>query len=130
MKISSGLDLVEIERFRQLNPEILKRFYQRVFTPAEIAYIGSRFDHAAGIFSAKEAVVKALGCGIGPVGWQEVEILHSDEGAPQVQLHGSAAELANKMGIQQCSLSISHTKDFANAVAVILLNDQGENRAA
>ena len=90
MRIATGIDLVEIARFRQLKPEILARFYQRVFTPGEIAYIGQRFEAAAGIFSAKEAVVKALGCGIGPVSWQEIEIHHNAEGMPQVELHGSA----------------------------------------
>jgi phosphopantetheine--protein transferase-like protein len=125
MRISSGIDLVEIARFRQLKPEILARFYKRVFTPAEIAYIGKRFEAAAGIFSAKEAVVKALGCGIGPVSWQEIEIWHNAEGTPHVELHGNALELATRMGMQQCSLSISHTQNYANAVAVALLDEEG-----
>lgn len=124
MRIATGIDLVEIVRFRQLKPEILARFYRRVFTPAEIAYIGKRFEAAAGIFSAKEAVVKALGCGIGPVSWQEIEIHHSAEGMPQVELHGSALNLANQMGMQQCSLSISHTQEYANAMAVLLLDEE------
>ena len=76
-RITSGIDLVEIERFRQLKPEILERFYKRVFTPGEIEHIGGSFERAAGLFAAKEAIVKALGCGIGPVSWQEVEILHN-----------------------------------------------------
>ena len=128
MRITSGIDLVEIDRFRQLKPEILTRFYQRVFTPAEITYIGQRFEAAAGIFSAKEAVVKALGCGIGPVSWQDVEIRHNEEGTPQVQLHGSALQLAKRMGVQQWSLSISHTREYANAMAVALLEDEGSNK--
>jgi holo-[acyl-carrier protein] synthase len=128
MRITSGLDLVEIARFRELNPAIRERFYQRVFTPAEIDYIGKRFEAAAGIFSAKEAVVKALGCGIGPVSWQEVEILHSAEGAPQVQLHGQALQLANQIGMLQCSLSLSHTREYASAVAVALLEEEGTSK--
>ena len=125
MRISSGIDLVEIARFRQLKPEILARFYQRVFTPAEITYIGRRFEAAAGIFAAKEAVVKALGCGIGPVSWQEIEIRHNPDGMPQVELHGSALDLAHRIGLQQWSLSISHTHEYANAVAVALLDKEG-----
>jgi len=70
--IFSGIDLVEIGRFSRLDPAIRKRFYARVFTPEELGYIGELFNKAAGIFAAKEAVAKALGCGIGPISWQEI----------------------------------------------------------
>lgn len=121
MKIASGIDLVEIERFRQLKPEILKRFFERVYTPAEREHIGASFERAAGLFAAKEAVVKALGCGIGPVGWQEVEIRHQGEGNPVASLHGRAAALAKEKGILDVSLSISHTREHATAVAVAIM---------
>ena len=122
MEITSGIDLVEVERFRQLKPEILKRFYQRVFTQHERAYIASSFERAAGLFAAKEAIVKALGCGIGPVSWQEVEITHTAENQPLVRLSSNAAALAERMAIRQWSLSISHTKDHATAMAVALMD--------
>ncbi len=121
MKIASGIDLVEIERFRQLKPEILKRFFERVYTPAEREHIGASFERAAGLFAAKEALVKALGCGIGPVGWQEVEIRHQGEGNPVASLHGRAAALAKEKGILDVSLSISHTREHATAVAVAIM---------
>ena len=124
MKIASGIDLVEVERFRQLKPEILKRFYDRVFTPAERQHIGNSFERAAGIFAAKEAMVKALGCGIGPVGWQEVEIEHESEGNPVARLYGRAATLAQRKGINEISISISHTREHATAVAVAMLDDK------
>ena len=87
MEIATGIDLVEIRRFRELKPEILARFYRRVYTRSEREYIGDSFERAAGLFAAKEAVVKAMGCGIGPVGWQDVEIIHSNEKQPFVRLH-------------------------------------------
>ena len=121
MEITSGIDLVEVERFRQLKPEILKRFYQRVFTQHERDYISASFERAAGLFAAKEAIVKALGCGIGPVSWQEVEITHTAENQPLVRLSSNAAALADRMAIRQWSLSISHTKDHATAMAVALI---------
>jgi len=120
--ITTGIDLVEIERFRQLKPEILKRFYHRVFSPAELAYINHSFERAAGIFAAKEAVVKALGCGIGPVSWQEVVIEHTANGNPSIQLGSQPARIAHNMGIEDWSLSISHTRDYATAIAVALVN--------
>ncbi|NPV41032.1 MAG: holo-ACP synthase [Anaerolineae bacterium] len=125
MKIASGIDLVEIERFRQLKPEILKRFFERVYTSAEREHIGASFERAAGLFAAKEALVKALGCGIGPVGWQEVEIRHQGEGNPVASLHGRAANLAQEMGILDISLSISHTREHATAVAVAIMEERG-----
>lgn len=121
MSITSGIDLVEVERFRQLKPEILKRFYSRVFTKSEQEHIGSSFERAAGLFAAKEAIVKALGCGIGPVSWQEVEVMHNTEGNPQVQLHNSALDMAKTMAIVQWSLSISHTRQHATATAIALI---------
>jgi phosphopantetheine--protein transferase-like protein len=122
-RIASGIDLVEIDRFRQLKPAILERFNKRVFTPAEIEHIGGSFERAAGLFAAKEAIVKALGCGIGPVSWQEVEIRHNEQGNPLVQLHGAAVKAANEMGNMQWSLSISHTRQHATAIAIALLEE-------
>lgn len=122
-KITSGIDLVEIERFRQLKPEIQKRFYRRVFTPAELEHIGSSFERAAGMFAAKEAVVKALGCGIGPVSWQDVEIDHQADGNPLLCLHNAADKIAANMGIAQWSISISHTRQHATAIAIALISE-------
>ena len=61
MEIFSGIDLVEIDRFRQLNPAIRMRFFKRVFTVDELTYIQDMDQRAAGIFAAKEACAKSLG---------------------------------------------------------------------
>ena len=117
-KLFSGIDLVEVARFRELNPQILKRFFTRVFTEDERRYITGSFERAAGIFAAKEALVKALGCGIGPVSWQEVVIRYEDTGKPLLELKGKAKDAEQALGISGWSLSISHTKSNAVAVAV------------
>jgi len=117
-RIFSGIDLVEIQRFRDLNPLILNRFFERVFTPAEITYINGSFSRAAGIFAAKEAAVKALGSGIGPIRWHDVEIDRTVEKQPLLKLHGPAQERARKMCISEWSISITHTKSTAAAVAI------------
>ena len=119
-KLFSGIDLVEIARFRELDPKILKRFYARVFTPGERAYIGGSFERAAGIFAAKEALVKALGCGIGLVTWQEVGIGYDAQGKPLPELTGSAKKAEQVLGISAWSISISHTRSNAVAVAVAI----------
>jgi holo-[acyl-carrier protein] synthase len=117
-KLFSGIDLVEIAHFRELDPKILKRFYARVFTTDERAYIGGSFERAAGIFAAKEALVKALGCGIGLVTWQEVAIRYDTRGKPLPELTGNAKAAEDRLGIVEWSVSISHTKSNAVAVAV------------
>ena len=121
-RVLSGLDLVEIERFRQLNAAIRVRFYERVFSAGERAHIGDSFQRAAGLFAAKEAAVKALGCGIGPVSWQEIGVHYSLDGQPELELSGAAAELARQAGISSWSLSITHTRQVAAAVAVALVD--------
>jgi len=129
-----GFDLVEMRRFEQAlarHPRLL----ERVFTVAEIAYCQSRarpVRHFAARFCAKEAVGKLLGVGI--TAWQEIEITsgQGDAGGlvvaasktgerPQVALRGRALEEARRAGIEQVSVSLSHTDCFAGACAVALL---------
>lgn len=116
--LRTGIDLVEINRLETLNPAIRRRFLERVFTPQELADAQGRIDTLCGRFAAKEAVVKALGSGIGPVTWQEIEILRGAEGEPQLQLHGEAQRRATALDLGTWSISISHTRDYAVAVAV------------
>lgn len=120
LQVVSGIDLVEIVRFRELKPEIWSRFARRVFTEEEREYIGTSFERAAGIFSAKESIAKALGCGIGAISWKDISVSHGEAGNPQVVLRKGAADLAEQLGITSWSLSISHTQSSACAVAVAL----------
>jgi holo-[acyl-carrier protein] synthase len=110
--------MVEIARFTDLNPAIRRRFIQRVFTPAEITLCGDRDDHLAGRFAVKEAVAKTLGCGIGPVSWQEIETLSDENRAPDLHLHGQALRTANELKLSLWSVSITHTQELAMAFVV------------
>lgn len=116
--IYTGIDLVEIERFKNLKPEIKTRFSKRVFSEEERAYIGNSDSRAAGIFAAKEATAKALGCGIGPISWQDITISHTDEKQPILSLHNNAKSISDNKGIHGWSVSIAHTKRTAAAVAI------------
>lgn len=120
MLLRSGIDLVEINRFEALNPAIRERFLQRVFTENEIRDSGTSIASLAGRFAAKEAVAKALGCGIGPVAWREIEILQGEHGEPLLKLHGKALELAQQTGLHTWSISITHTTSVAAASAVAI----------
>lgn len=124
MKLHTGIDLLEIERIRNVLSQHGERFLARVYTPAEVVLCAGRAEALAGRLAAKEAVSKALGCGIGKVGWKEIEILADEEKAPKLYLHGAAAQKAQQLGLADWSVSISHSRDYAVAVAVALMRGQ------
>ncbi len=115
--LRTGIDLIEVDRFTKQKPEIRDRFISRVFTEAEQAYCKGMDQHLAGRFAAKEAISKALGCGIGEISWKEIEILNDESGMPVVHLHGKAALRAEQLGLETWSVSITHLKEYAAAAA-------------
>jgi holo-[acyl-carrier protein] synthase len=120
MIVRTGVDIIEISRFESQRPALRSRFFQRVFTTRELSLIHNSFSSAAGKFAAKEAVAKALGCGIGEVRWQDIEILQGSSGEPHLFLHEKAAAISNSMGLESWSLSISHSRQNAVAFAVAI----------
>lgn len=120
MILRTGVDLIEIDRLETLNPAIRARFLRRVYTEKELEDSGMVWASLAGRFAAKEAVAKALGCGIGPVGWKEIEVLRGPQGEPMLELHGAAQQMASQLKLDTWSISISHTRTHAVAVAVAL----------
>ncbi len=117
-----GTDLCDISRIQKAMEKA--RFVERVFTPAERAFLESRgkgrAQSAAAMFAAKEAVVKALGTGFsGGIMPEMVEILHDDLGAPRVRLLDRAEQRMKAMGAEEIVLSLSHERGLAMAVAVI-----------
>lgn len=119
-KLRTGIDLIELSRLEELRPEIALRFQQRVFTQSELDEANGSTQFLSGRFAAKEAVAKALGSGIGPVSWQEIEIERAVNGEPVLRLHGQAAQLAANLGLTTWAISISHSRTHATAVAVAL----------
>jgi holo-[acyl-carrier protein] synthase len=120
MILRNGIDLVEIKRFEQLQPAIFMRFIERVYTPQELVEADNSLEYLAGRFAAKEAVVKTLGTGIGPIGWKEVEILSDEKGRPILSLTGRAKEFADDLGLEIWSVSISHSHAYAIAQVVAI----------
>ena len=122
MRLSTGIDLVEIARLEEAITRHGKRFLERIYTAGELAEMGRNLPSLAGRFAAKEAVAKALGTGIGLVAWREIEVLHGPQREPVLHLHGAAASRANVLGLYTWSISLSHTRTHAVAVAVGLGN--------
>jgi len=118
MILRTGIDLIEIERIDQIQPTIRERFLKRVFTRRELEQAGCSSASLAGRFAVKEAVAKALGCGIGAVGWQSIEVQRGPQGEPKLILHNKAKALAETLGLTSWSISISHSRTHAVAMAV------------
>ncbi len=116
-EIVTGIDLIEIERFQSAIDRHGDRLLNKIFTPLELSDVGDKPASLAARFAAKEAVAKSLGTGIGPIGWQEIEIIRADTGQPILQLAGEAAQLASQRGLSNWSISLSHTRTYAVAVA-------------
>jgi len=89
IKVFTGIDMVEIPRLDGVLRRHGDRFLQRVFTANELSEAGNRTTSLAARFAAKEAVAKALGTGIGRVGWQDIEVLRDFEGQPILHLYGA-----------------------------------------
>jgi holo-[acyl-carrier protein] synthase len=113
-----GIDLVDIDRIIAVLERFPNRFRERVLTEAEARYCGNKVDRIAGRWAAKEAISKVLGLGVRGVGWREIEILPNWAGAPQVRLHARAAARAAKLDLEDVTVSISHERKMATAVAI------------
>ena len=118
VKIASGIDIVEIEHFQAAVTRHGQRFLERIFTETELSDAGENIASLAARFAAKEAVAKALGTGIGPVGWREIEILRGEARRPVLHLCGAAQRLSAELGLTEWSISLSHTAGTAAAVAM------------
>ena len=118
--LATGVDLIEVERIQLTIARYGERFLQRVFTAGELLEVGGNPASLAGRFAAKEAVAKALGTGIGPVAWREIEILRGPAREPVLHLHGEAKRLADEQNLITWSVSLSHVQSMAIALAVAL----------
>ena len=117
-RVVTGIDMVEIPRLDDVLERHGDRFLYRVFTSNELSEAGNRTSSLAARFAAKEAVAKALGKGIGRVGWRDIEVLRNVEGQPTLHLHGAAAQLAADLSISTWSISLTHTQHTAAAVVI------------
>jgi holo-[acyl-carrier protein] synthase len=115
-----GIDLIEIDRVRKALERHGDGFRGRCFTDDERAYCDSKpnpAQHYAGRFAAKEAVGKALGSGV-YFTWREIEIRGRPK--PGVHLSGWTAAFAEHVGAARIELSMTHSRELAAAIAVVV----------
>ena len=121
--LGHGIDIVETARVKRLVDEHGQRFLDRCFTPAEQAYCAASpkryYEHLAGRFAAKEAVLKVLGTGWrGGIMWTDIEVLKELSGQPKIRLTGECLRIAMELGIRRWHVSISHIETHATASAI------------
>jgi holo-[acyl-carrier protein] synthase len=123
MLLGIGIDIIEVHRIKASHERFGDRFLNRVLRPDEIQYCLSHRDPApflAARFAAKEAVSKAFGTGIGAqLTWQDMEVRRKPSGEPFVVLHGAGQELMASRGGKALLLSLSHTENYAAAIATL-----------
>lgn len=122
--LGAGLDLVETGRMRAMIDRWGSRFRDRVFTSGEQTYCESKAvptRHYAGRWAIKEAVSKAFGTGISPaIAWLDIEVVNDPEsGAPRARLSWKGRELARTRGVAGILVSLSHTRHYAVAQAIL-----------
>ena len=128
LKLRVGVDAVGVARLERLVAGDERR-QAALFTERELAYCrGKRrcYEHMAARFAAKEAVLKAFGTGISQrMRWTDVEVVNEPSGRPQVHLGGAVASFAERHGLKDLDVSLTHTDDLAFAHAVSVWQGRG-----
>jgi holo-[acyl-carrier protein] synthase len=124
MILGTGVDIVEISRIRKAAGKWNSKFLDRVFTEGELDYARNKkflYQHLAARFAAKEAVLKAFGDeSINRMEWKEIEIVNNKDGKPVVKLAGEARRTMLKKKVSDIIISLSHTKNYAVANAILV----------
>jgi holo-[acyl-carrier protein] synthase len=127
MVIGIGIDIIEIDRVKESVDKYGEHFLQKIYTEKELNYCLNKTDkyqHLAARFAAKEAVYKALSSGWNEnIGWKNIEITNLPNGMPVVTLNGDVKNfLTNQKNLK---ISISHSRDYVAAVAIIYKESNG-----
>lgn len=115
-----GNDITDCGRIKQMMRKFGDLFLDHLLTPKEKAESKGRFSYCAGRWAAKEAVSKALGCGIGGnCAFTDIEIIDNESGKPEVKLSGAAELTAKRLKVDRIHLSISHERHYAVATVIL-----------
>ena len=122
MIVGMGIDLEEVDRVKGAIERQGERFLKRIYTQRERAYceqFKDKYERYAGRFAVKEAAMKALGTGWSRgVRWVDIEILRLPGGRPKLELKGQALRLAERLGVKNIAMSITHTPKQAWAQVI------------
>jgi holo-[acyl-carrier protein] synthase len=120
--VGTGIDIAEVDRITAAIKRHGAPILRRLYTPREISYCESRrnkFERYAARFAAKEAGMKALGTGWAHgVRWRDIEVANTPGGKPTLRLAGIAQQVAERLGVKNISLSITHSGNIALAQVI------------
>src|ERR1039458_5476738 len=123
MIVGTVIGLAEGNRIRQAVERYGQRFLERIYTPAEIAYVerkANRFERYAARFAAKEAGMKAIGTGWRHgVRWQDFEVANLPSGRPTLRLHGEAERKSTCLNSSHLGISLTHTAELGMAHVIL-----------
>lgn len=118
-----GTDIVEISRIRKLLQKNSTEFLSRIFTESELREASAKKNSAeylAGRWAVKEALSKALGCGIGAeCNWKDINTTNNARGAPKTSLSGAASKTSLGKKVKKIHVSISHERNFASSTVIL-----------
>lgn len=130
MKITTGIDIIEVERIKKAIEDLDKNFLERIYTEKEIEYCNkfkmAKYEHFAARFAVKEAVFKAISeyiSGREDALWKNIEVENIDGGKPVInveKLQENLKQTANNFKLKDIDVSISHIKDYAVASVVAI----------
>ncbi len=117
--IGLGTDIVSIKRMAQVQRKH-EKVLSRILTPYEQSWVNARTDRLSGCFAAKEAALKAMGTGLSAgISWQDMEVRHTSQGAPEIHFYKRAEERLALLGVNHVFVSISHEREFAVATVIL-----------
>lgn len=123
MILAVGTDILDVGRMERELARKDPGLKSRVFTPREIRYCEQKrypARHFAARFAAKEAFLKAIGTGLsGELRWQEIEVQRNSHGQPRIALSGKTRTFADRLGVRQIRVSLSHTATMAAATVIL-----------
>jgi len=113
-----GIDIIEITRIKKAITRWGESFVKRVYTEPELSLCRGKVSSLAARFAAKEAVIKAIAKDSKGIFLRDIEILAEPSGKPLVHLYGKAQGLAKDLGLDRLTVSLSHSKEHAIALAI------------
>ena len=123
MIVGTGIDIIDVKRFKIQYEKGNDNFFEKLFTKSEIDYSKNKkngYINFAGKFAAKEAFFKALGTGkVEPFKWKDVEVVYDPKGKPQLKVKGESKRVLEEMGVLKIHLSISHIDEIAVAFVIL-----------
>ena len=134
MKVTTGIDIIEVGRIKDAIEEMEDKFLNKIYTEQEIEYCNNsklmKYQHFAARFAVKEAVFKAISDydNLDKEDlWKSIEVINKESGKPVInveKLKKKMGKTADNLGLKDVEISISHIQEYAVASAVAVFEER------